>query len=142
MACPTCDHTMETIAGGKPGDPATFYCPRCGTLSEPPLPFPPFLRRVTKPALVDRVQSFARSVTAYEILRWMETLGIFEALHTPKERPFFASSPTTTTAGPASAEALAKELERVKTENRVLKERPPTPVEVEAAFSFVEKTDG
>lgn len=46
MACPTCDHTMQSVAAG------VFWCPRCGTLRLA-------LEDTAVPKLVERTREYA-----------------------------------------------------------------------------------
>ena len=69
MACPTCDHTMQSLL-------TVFWCPRCGTVKHG--------QNHEAPRLVDRCTEFIADLhhdgNDYLIGRW-ETLGIQESIH-------------------------------------------------------------
>jgi hypothetical protein len=68
MSCPTCTHTMQTVAK------ETFWCPRCGTLK-----LRSGLDTDHTPRLVVRCQRFAETLGP----RWLElwrTMGIEESV--------------------------------------------------------------
>lgn len=67
MACPTCDHTMQSVA------PEVFWCPRCGTLKAP---------EVSIPTLVCRCREFGKLLPEdgeVDMELWRR-LGIAEAI--------------------------------------------------------------
>lgn len=73
MACPTCDHTMESI--GDSGRTIAFWCPRCGTLDNG-------LKPASQPKLVERCRIFCKDSDEY----MLSVLGIREAINIPGER--------------------------------------------------------
>ena len=86
MSCPTCDHHVACIGITNDGF-ATFWCPRCGSLSysEPE-------KAVDVPKLVDRCRKFAADpfmplqlVGRKPEQLWV-CLGIAEAINLPENR--------------------------------------------------------
>lgn len=93
MACPTCDHTMETIGIDDRGD-SFLLCPRCGTVVVDA--FGQHGDRVYVPKLVGRCREFAaQEYAAYSPEkghgvvdappRW-RAIGIAESINLPTER--------------------------------------------------------
>lgn len=74
MACPTCDHTMQSIGMHN------FWCPRCGTLK--------LHGEAEVPKLVNRVIAFCGTLTDDDqrIIDSMERLGVTEAATHPDVR--------------------------------------------------------
>ena len=74
MACPTCDHTMQSIAGLR------FWCPRCGTIRN--------LHDVEKPRLVDLVRKYAESKSHAQdgVFTELGSRGIIMSVHLPEDR--------------------------------------------------------
>ncbi len=72
MACPTCDHTLETV------DDRTRHCPRCGTLVVDG-------DRVYVPMLVVRCRIFEAFDSKWHRGYWQQ-LGIEESINTPENR--------------------------------------------------------
>ncbi len=83
MSCPTCGHTMHSIASSTS---PVYWCPRCGTLED----HTNGLKDVSTPKLVERCRKFkghaAEHVTQTAIDIW-KRLGIEEAINLPDERP-------------------------------------------------------
>lgn len=82
MSCPTCDHTMQRLAGH------VFWCPRCGTLKTAPGE----REEIEAPELVKRCRAFyVQGEHAPGFLEsWQRIwvgLGIREAINVPDERP-------------------------------------------------------
>jgi len=77
MACPTCDHTMQSIAGLR------FWCPRCGTLKNLDS-FP----STEKPQLVDLVRKYAESKSHAQdgVFTELGSRGIIMSVHLPEDR--------------------------------------------------------
>lgn len=71
MSCPTCGHTMQAI--GDQGAAKTFWCPRCGTISNTSW-FP----KVTCPELVPRVRELLDRTNDEPGLAW--SLGVTESI--------------------------------------------------------------
>ena len=71
MACPTCDHTMQSLNGGPN---SWFWCPRCGTIKQ---------RNGldTPPKLVKRVAEFVGTLSDedQEIIDAFESIGLRES---------------------------------------------------------------
>ncbi len=89
MSCPTCSHTMQTVAA-VPGR-HVFWCPRCGTLKTAHAAGDD----VERPNLVVRCRAFEECFEtdkhlgnrlAYAVPVWRQ-LGIAESIHVPEERP-------------------------------------------------------
>lgn len=79
MACPTCDHTMESIGCCDGG--TVWHCPRCGTVKHH--------NQSYVPKLVERCRRFERQemvgCVSREVDKW-KGLGIAEAINPPGER--------------------------------------------------------
>jgi hypothetical protein len=85
MACPTCDHTMQSIGN------QLFWCPRCGTLKD---------RHAETasgvPTLVGRCRDFQETIygdCAEHMDQWHKT-GIRESINPPGMRPLHLGSTT------------------------------------------------
>ena len=93
MSCPTCDHTMQHVAGtGR-----VFWCPRCGTLAD--VAFGSAEGNVASvPKLVERCRAFEGGLrneplphhTAagifYGLNQVWNAVGIHESINLPGER--------------------------------------------------------
>jgi len=82
MACPTCDHTMESITFS----PQFFWCPRCGTLVSAERQ-----GEYAVPKLVDRAREFQVTTTklgeiALELVKKWISIGVDESVNIPQER--------------------------------------------------------
>lgn len=71
MCCPTCSHTMQSVAS------FVFWCPRCGTLK--------MFGEFERPRLVDRCLQFESNTLVDYTLEW-NAIGIKEAIHTEEKR--------------------------------------------------------
>lgn len=83
MSCLTCGHTVRNLAVGEP---AVFWCPRCGAIMEC---HTDGLVSIGVPMLVERVKRFRCEVgpTMAEIIKphW-HRIGIIEAIYLPEDR--------------------------------------------------------
>lgn len=71
MACPTCDHTMNTLG------PDVFWCPRCGTVRDEGIQI--------VPKLVERTRDLFVS-SADPVPGMMRSFSIVESIYTPDMR--------------------------------------------------------
>lgn len=88
MACPHCDHTMESLCEH------VFWCPRCGAYKSKAW------GDCTGPWLVDRVRELYTEVArsqgfTQEVHAFFERLGILESIFLPGERPQGPPDPAT-----------------------------------------------
>ena len=87
MACPTCDHTMESL--GEFAGRRHFRCPRCGTLRTVD---PTGYTVDYRPKLVDRCRKFEAWCAAghglrdTNVCREWTSLGIAESINPPEQR--------------------------------------------------------
>lgn len=72
MSCPTCDHTMQSVANG------VHWCPRCGTLRTSGDTW-------EAPKLVDRCRAYRAGATLPWKNLWI-TGGIEESIFLPRDR--------------------------------------------------------
>jgi hypothetical protein len=78
MACPTCDHTMQSLSEW------VCWCPRCGTIKDP--------SGTTKPKIGDRVKKFCLLLSKDNhddalSMAALRNLGVYECLYVPEQRP-------------------------------------------------------
>lgn len=90
MSCPTCDHTMESFAGGGPEDErARYLCPRCGTVV---VTEPGEADEIYVPKLVERCRMFAAELllrgiwVQQDLLALLSGHGIAECINPPGRR--------------------------------------------------------
>lgn len=85
MACPTCDHTMQSIGQTKRQD-SVFWCPRCGTIRTL---YSPTKMDDDAPSLPHRVRAFLAELEtgAYPKLDTIaHRIGLEESCTLPAER--------------------------------------------------------
>ena len=68
MACPTCDHTMQSLRQ------TVFWCPRCGTVKHGQSYF-----YVDVPKLVDNVNKFEKTLRDPDVIDDFNRLGLHES---------------------------------------------------------------
>jgi len=89
MACPTCDHTMQSI--GHAEGRSHYWCPRCGTLRSTA---EGGFDTDEAPKLVERCRKYRDELKAarspYDLQAYLELywnrIGIAEAINKPEDR--------------------------------------------------------
>lgn len=81
MACPTCDHSMESLGIGW------FWCPRCGTIRRRIVDTMTTATSDSVPELVNRCRRFESHHLPDDLAGAWLVIGIRESINRPEDRP-------------------------------------------------------